>query len=82
MFVRHKWIYPEKMEARDYQVSIARKTLAGNTLVVLPTGLGKTAIAVLATAFHLERDMWGRVLVVAPTRPLVEQLRKSFLEFQ
>ncbi len=79
--VEHPWIYRGKMEEREYQVEIARKCTMANTLVVLPTGLGKTAIAILATAFMLERNMYGKVLVLAPTRPLVEQHRKSFLEF-
>ena len=47
-FIEHPWIYREKMEERDYQVDIARKCLIANCLAVLPTGLGKTAIAILA----------------------------------
>ncbi len=80
-YIDHPWIYPGKMEKREYQVSIARKSLSGNLLVVLPTGLGKTAIAILSAAYHLEKDMHGKIMVVAPTRPLVEQHRKTFLEF-
>jgi Fanconi anemia group M protein len=34
---------------RDYQYSITKKALFGNTLVSLPTGLGKTFIAAVGT---------------------------------
>ncbi|GAH72245.1 unnamed protein product, partial [marine sediment metagenome] len=36
----------EKLEFRKYQVEIASKCVNKNSLVVLPTGLGKTIIAV------------------------------------
>jgi Fanconi anemia group M protein len=40
-------------------------------MIVLPTGLGKTIVALLVIAKRLEND--GRVLFLAPTKPLVEQ---------
>lgn len=39
------WIYPINKPRRDYQFNIAKKCLFHNTLVALPTGLGKTFIA-------------------------------------
>ena len=36
-------------EVRDYQVSISKNCLLHNTLVVLPTGMGKTLIAAVVT---------------------------------
>lgn len=39
------WIYPTNVPIRDYQVSIVSNALLQNTLVCLPTGLGKTLIA-------------------------------------
>jgi Fanconi anemia group M protein len=58
-------------EPRDYQKAIAASVLSrGNTLVVLPTGLGKTLIALLVI---VERMKHGRVLFLAPTKPLCEQ---------
>ena len=39
------WLYPLNRPKRDYQFNIVRKCLFDNTLVALPTGLGKTFIA-------------------------------------
>jgi len=38
-------IWPNKVEARAYQQTIADKAAQRNTLVVLPTALGKTIIS-------------------------------------
>ncbi|MFH1447581.1 MAG: DEAD/DEAH box helicase [Candidatus Micrarchaeota archaeon] len=63
---------------RDYQRAIAAKALERNTLVVLPTGLGKTLIAALVLQDSLKRG--ERVVVLAPTKPLAEQHMKTLLE--
>lgn len=42
-----------------------------NSLVVLPTGLGKTIIAVYAICWNLEKGK--KTLMMAPTRPLCQQ---------
>jgi len=69
----------DKLQPRDYQLRIAEKVLEkGNSLVILPTGLGKTAIALLVADRCLQQGK--RVLFLAPTRPLCEQHRKSFEE--
>lgn len=39
------WIYPVNYDKRDYQYNIVKNCLFNNTLVALPTGLGKTLIA-------------------------------------
>jgi Fanconi anemia group M protein len=39
------WIYPTNYPVRDYQLEICANALQKNTLVCLPTGLGKTLIA-------------------------------------
>lgn len=72
MFVKHDLIKPKSIEHRSYQVSIAESALNKNTLVVLPTGMGKTVIALLVIAETLKaRD--GKTLFLAPTKPLVIQ---------
>lgn len=40
-----QWVYPLNQSRRDYQFNIVKNCLFDNTLVALPTGLGKTFIA-------------------------------------
>lgn len=77
MFVEHPLIKEKTLERRTYQIAITTTALLKNTLVVIPTGLGKTAIAALVVASRLLNED-GQVLFLAPTRPLVEQ-HASFL---
>ena len=67
------WVYPASKAFRSYQYKIVRSALFENTLVTLPTGLGKTFIA-SAVMFNFYR--WfkdGLIFFVAPTKPLVAQ---------
>ncbi|MBU5690283.1 MAG: helicase-related protein [Candidatus Aenigmatarchaeota archaeon] len=68
----------EKFQPRLYQELIAQTAIKKNTLCILPTGLGKTYIAVLTAAWILENTK-GKILMIAPTRPLVNQHLKTFL---
>ena len=61
------------IEARQYQLQIAAAAREDHTLVCLPTGLGKTAVSLLVTAYRLADDAGGKSLLLAPTKPLVEQ---------
>ena len=68
-----RWVYPTNYPVRDYQFNIVQKCLFRNTLVCLPTGLGKTFIAAVVM-FNFYR--WypnGKVVFLAPTKPLVTQ---------
>ncbi len=67
-------------EPREYQQKILSTAIKKNTLCVLPTGLGKTNIAIMLTAHRLEKYPNSKVLVVAPTRPLINQHHKVFLK--
>ena len=68
------------IEVREYQRAIAESALESNTLVVLPTGLGKTVVALLVAVERLRMFPDGKVLVLAPTRPLVLQHARFFKE--
>jgi ERCC4-related helicase len=75
--VEHPRIRPDALDDRLYQERIAETAVAHNTLVVLPTGLGKTAIALRVIAEFLLRSPTRSVLLLAPTRPLVVQHARS-----
>src|SRR5438309_835299 len=70
----------EGIEPREYQRAIAKTALTANTLVVLPTGLGKTIVAMLVAADRLVRYPQNKILILAPTRPLVLQHARFFEE--
>lgn len=78
-YISHPLIKPQSLEDREYQLSIALHAAEDNTLVVLPTGLGKTAVALLSSAMRLKK-CGGKVLVLAPTKPLVDQHKKLFMD--
>ncbi|XP_010975269.1 Fanconi anemia group M protein [Camelus dromedarius] len=67
------WIYPTNCPVRDYQLRIARTALFCNTLVCLPTGLGKTFIAAVVMYNFYRWFPSGKVVFMAPTKPLVTQ---------
>lgn len=75
--VEHPRIRPGTLEDRRYQADIARVAVERNTLAVLPTGLGKTAIALRVMAEVMQRRPNGSILFLAPTRPLVMQHARS-----
>lgn len=67
------WIYPTNYPVREYQLNIVRQALVKNTLVTLPTGLGKTFIAAVIMYNFYRWYPEGRVVFMAPTKPLVAQ---------
>jgi hypothetical protein len=67
------WIYPTNYPIRKYQYTIVEQALFRNTMVVLPTGLGKTFVAaVVMYNFYLWYPQ-GKIIFMAPTKPLVAQ---------
>jgi len=77
-FITHPLIKPDAIEQRLYQLNLAAAALKQSTLVVLPTGLGKTIVALIVIANRLQA-MSGKVIILSPTKPLVEQ-HASFLK--
>lgn len=55
---RRTWLYPTDQEVREYQFRMVRGALFANTLVCLPTGLGKTLIAAVVI-LNFYRCGWG-----------------------
>lgn len=71
-YIEQRFIKKNVIEKRDYQVNLANQAINENCIVVLPTGLGKTAVALQVIAEFLSRGTGG-VLFLAPTRVLVNQ---------
>ncbi|XP_031357323.1 uncharacterized protein LOC116181175 isoform X2 [Photinus pyralis] len=67
------WIYPTNYPCRDYQYAIIQQALLRNTMVSLPTGLGKTFIAAVVMYNFYRWYPRGKVIFMAPTKPLVKQ---------
>ena len=66
------------LEPREYQRAIVETAKKANTLVVLPTGIGKTMIALLLTMHRLNEKRPSKALIMAPTKPLIEQHYETF----
>jgi Fanconi anemia group M protein len=66
---------------RKYQKNIINRCKGRNSLIVLPTGLGKTIIGVLLIGKTLEKYPESKIIILAPTRPLVSQHKASCEEF-
>jgi Fanconi anemia group M protein len=63
----------EKITPREYQQRIFETCMEKNCLAVLPTGLGKTLIALMLTIGRMKEFPGERVVFLAPTKPLAEQ---------
>ena len=70
--IRHDLLVEGAIEARAYQLSALDHCLSASTLLVLPTGMGKTPIEVMALAERLKQP-GGRGIMLAPTNALVNQ---------
>jgi len=71
-YVSHQYIKDGVLEYREYQADLIQNSSETSSLVTIPTGTGKTAIAVVLSAERLYSST-GPVLMLAPTKPLVEQ---------
>ena len=77
-FINNSSIKPGSLQYRTYQIELAKLCVNDNILVVLPTGLGKTAIALLIVAEFQKTYPNKKCLILAPTRPLCAQHQKFF----
>ncbi len=70
------WIYPTNYPVRKYQFDIVKSCLLDNTLVSLPTGLGKTFIAAVVMYNFYRWYPTGKVVFMAPTKVSLSLLAK------
>ncbi|MFH1801736.1 MAG: DEAD/DEAH box helicase [archaeon] len=63
---------------REYQQKIFETCVKKNCLVVLPTGIGKTLIALMLTIKRMQEFPGEKVVFLAPTKPLAEQQMNYF----
>ncbi|GAB3042174.1 DEAD/DEAH box helicase [Natronobiforma cellulositropha] len=70
--IEHPLLESNFLERRLYQLKLAGTAANDHTLVCLPTGLGKTTVSLLVTARRLD-EVGGKALMLAPTKPLVQQ---------
>ncbi|MHA1932540.1 MAG: DEAD/DEAH box helicase [Promethearchaeota archaeon] len=78
-YISHPLIKQNFVSRRDYQEAIFINCMNHNCLVVIPTGLGKTIIALMLAVHRLTEKPNSKVIFLAPTKPLVNQHYKSFL---
>lgn len=77
-WVSHPLLKSEVLEKREYQLDLFKRCLDEDLLIVLPTGLGKTAVALLLIAEMLYRHPDKKCVLLAPTRVLASQ-HQTFL---
>ena len=77
--IDHPLLEPDFLERRLYQLQLAGTAADDDTLVCLPTGLGKTTVSLLVTARRLD-EVGGTSLMLAPTKPLVQQHAEFYRE--
>lgn len=66
---------------RLYQETILASIISKNSLVVLPTGLGKTNIFLMLAAQRLSQYPNSKILFIGPTRPLIDQYLEVFKKY-
>ena len=79
IYFNHPLLRRNILQFREYQKMIANSAMTKNTMVILPTALGKTIISLLVCINTLYNNREKRILILAPTRPLVNQHRNSFV---
>ncbi len=80
-YILKEGVMLKDFKPRLYQETIFNTASKSNTLVVLPTGMGKTAIALMLAAHRLTQYPNSKILILAPTKPLVEQHKQTFEKY-
>jgi superfamily II DNA or RNA helicase len=71
---------PEKIEIRDYQIDAIQKAAnEERTLLLSPTGSGKSFIIYSLMRYHLSEDR--KCILIVPTTSLVEQMYSDFEDY-
>ena len=81
LYLNGLFLKKNQILCRDYQRNIVNSCKTKNSLVVLPTGLGKTIIGILLIANRLNKYLEAKIIILAPTRPLVAQHKASCERF-
>lgn len=64
---------------RGYQKSIVETAKNKNTLVIVPTGLGKTRVGIALAIERLNKFPKSQILMCSPTKPLSNQIKNEFI---
>lgn len=71
---------PEKIEIRDYQIDAIQKGVnEDRTLLLSPTGSGKSFIIYSIMRYHLSEER--KCILIVPTTSLVEQMYSDFQDY-
>ncbi len=77
-YISHNLIKNNSVEKREYQSYLAQEATKESNLIVLPTGTGKTIVNLIVMANRLQEHPSGTSLMLAPTKPLVEQHMETY----
>ena len=81
-YLNGPFLKKDRIFYRHYQKNVVNQCKNKNSLVVLPTGLGKTIVGILQIANCLKKHKsLAKVIILAPTKPLVSQHRASIEKF-
>ena len=80
-YFNHPFLKKDRVFYRQYQNNITKRCKGRNSLIVLPTGLGKTIVGILLVSEALEKYPESKIIILAPTRPLVSQHEASCKDF-
>ena len=79
-FISHPLIKEKTVQSRVYQQVLFSTAVKDNSLIILPTGLGKTIIILMLIARFQQHSPEKQSIIIAPTRPLVDQHYENFVD--